>query len=80
MRSRLAPLPGLPHRPQPTRGYAERMERVAQKTRSYADAARWDREQSWAMTPDERFAVLKELQRRVYGPNPLDVRASERLK
>lgn len=56
------------------------MERVAIKTRSFEEAERWDREQSWRLTPDERLRLLRELQARVYGENPLDVRASERSR
>jgi hypothetical protein len=29
------------------------------------------------MTPDERLALLRELQQRVYGPNSPDVRESQ---
>ena len=54
------------------------MERVAIKTRSFDEAERWDREQSWRLTPDERLRILRELQERVYGKDPPDVRASER--
>lgn len=56
------------------------MERVAHKTRSFEEADRWDREQSWRLSPDERLRILKVLQERVYGKNPLDVRASERSR
>lgn len=56
------------------------MERIGIKTRSYAEAERWDREQSWAMTPDERLRILRTLQERVYGRQVPDVRASERSK
>jgi hypothetical protein len=56
------------------------MEREAHKSRSFADADRWDREQHQAMTPDERFAIAKELRERVWGKDPPDVRESERSK
>ena len=54
------------------------MERVALKTRSFEEADRWDREQSWSLSSDERLRILKILQERVYGKNPPDVRAGER--
>lgn len=54
------------------------MQRVAMKTRSFAEADQWDREQSWALTPDERLRILKVLQERVYGKNSPDVREGER--
>lgn len=56
------------------------MERIAHKCTSFAEAARWDREQQWAMTPDERLAVAKELRERVYGKGAPDVREAERAK
>jgi hypothetical protein len=56
------------------------MEREAHKSRSFADADRWDKEQQWAMTPDERLAIAKELRDRVYGKDAPDVRESERAK
>lgn len=56
------------------------MERVAFKTSSFAEADRWDREQSWALTSDERLRILRVLQERVYGNATLDVREGERKK
>lgn len=56
------------------------MDRDAHKARSFAEADRWDREQMWAMTPDERMAIAKELRDRVYGKDAPDVRESERTK
>ena len=56
------------------------MERIGHKAESFADAARWDREQQWAMTPDERLAIAKLLQERVYGTDVPDVREAERTK
>lgn len=56
------------------------MERVAFKTRSFAEADRWDREQSWALTPDERLRILRVLQERVYGRDAPDVRESQRRR
>jgi len=56
------------------------MEREAHESRSFADADRWDKEQQWAMTPDERLAIAKELRDRAYGKDAPDVRESERSK
>ncbi len=50
------------------------------KSTSFADAAHWDREQHWAMTPDERLAVARELRDRAYGKDAPDVREAERAK
>jgi hypothetical protein len=52
------------------------MEREAHKSRSFADADRWTREQMWAMTPDERLAIAKELRDRAFGKDAPDVRES----
>jgi len=35
------------------------MERDVHKSRSFDDAARWDREQQLAMTPDERLELIR---------------------
>jgi hypothetical protein len=56
------------------------MEREAYKTTSFEDAARHDREQMWAMTPDERMAIARVLRERVYGADAPDVREAERSK
>ena len=56
------------------------MEREAHKSLSFADAARWDREQQWAMTPEERLMAARELRERAYGKDALDVREAERAK
>lgn len=56
------------------------MERVAFKTSSPAEADRWDREQSWALTPDERLRILRILQERAYGKGMPDVREGERRR
>jgi len=56
------------------------MDREAHKARSFVDADRWDREQMWAMTPDERMAIAKELRDRVFGKDCPDVREAERSR
>ncbi|MCA8978335.1 MAG: hypothetical protein KDC98_26640 [Planctomycetes bacterium] len=56
------------------------MEREAHKSTSFADAARWDKQQQWSMTPDERLALAKELRDRYYGADCPDVREAERSK
>ena len=53
------------------------MEHDAHKSTSFEDAARWDREQQWAMTPDERIEIARTLRERVYGKDAPDVRESE---
>lgn len=58
--------------------YAGGMERIGMKTRSFEEAEQWDREQSWAMTVDERFAILKLMHKQVYGEDIPDVRAGQR--
>jgi len=56
------------------------MERIVHKARSYEEAARWDRHQHRAMSPDERRAVLGHLKLRAFGTNQVDVRASGEAK
>ena len=56
------------------------MERVVLKTRSFAEAEAWDRQQSWALTPSQRFLILQLLREGVHGPDAPDVRISERNK
>ena len=54
------------------------MDRTANRAKTFAEAAQWDREQAWALTPDERLAIAKVLRDRVYGRDAADVRASQR--
>lgn len=56
------------------------MEREANKARSFAEAEEWDRQQMWAMTPDERIEIARMLRDRVYGTDVPDVREAERAK
>ena len=56
------------------------MERIVHKSTSFEEAKEWDIRQQLAMTPEERLNAAKELQRRVYGPNPIDVREAERQR
>ena len=56
------------------------MDRVANKAHSFADAERWDLEQMWAMTPEERLEAARILRERAYGPDAPDVREAERAK
>lgn len=56
------------------------MEREAHKSTSFEEADRWDKQQQWAMTPDERLAIAKELRDRYFGKDCPDVRAAERSK
>jgi hypothetical protein len=54
------------------------MAREANKARSFAEAERWNLQQLWSLTPEERLAIAKELRDRVYGADAPDVRESER--
>jgi len=54
------------------------MEREIHKARSFDEAARWDRAQQQAMTPDERLEVARVLRERAFGKNVPDVRKAER--
>lgn len=63
---------------QAQRGCNPGMDREVHIARSFADAERYDREQQWRMTPDERLAALAALRRRVYGEHCPDVRQAER--
>jgi hypothetical protein len=54
------------------------MERDAHKSRSFDDAAQWDKEQQLSMTPDERLEIARVLRIRAYGADVPDVRESER--
>lgn len=56
------------------------MERTGQRFRTFAEAARAEREEYWRMTPVERLQLLRELQLRVWGPDAPDVREAERSK
>ena len=56
------------------------MNEPSNRAKSFADADRWDREQIWAMTPDERIAISRALRDRVYGNDCADVREAERDK
>jgi len=50
------------------------MERIVYKARSFKDAESWTLRQYRSMTPDERIAAARELQRRFYGSACPDVR------
>lgn len=56
------------------------MDRDANKSYSFADAERWNLQQMWAMTPEERLVAAKVLRDRAYGADAPDVRESERKK
>ncbi len=56
------------------------MEREAHKSHSFAEAERWNLEQAWSMTPDERMEIARVLRERVYGNEAPDVREAERGK
>ena len=50
------------------------MERVAKKSKDFAEAEAWDREQYRAMSPAERMRAARELKRRVFPGKRPDVR------
>jgi hypothetical protein len=54
------------------------MDRTVNKSRNFKEADEWTKRQYREMTPDQRLAVARELQRRVYGPNPPDIRECHR--
>jgi len=54
------------------------MKRIVHISHSHEEAREWDIEQQIRMTPEQRQAVARELRRRVYGPNPPDVREAQR--
>jgi hypothetical protein len=50
------------------------MDRIVNKSRTFKEADEWTRRQYREMTPNERIKVARELQCKVYGPNPPDAR------
>lgn len=54
------------------------MERIAHKFKNFQEAEAWDIEYYVNLSPDERIQIARELQRRFYGSNPIDVRAYHR--
>jgi hypothetical protein len=55
------------------------MIRVAKKSRSFEAAEQWNLQQYREMSPNERIAVARALQRKVFGPNAPDVRACHQV-
>ncbi len=54
--------------------------RIANVAIGHAAAREWEILQELAMTHEERQEIARELKRRVYGPNPPDIREAERAK
>jgi hypothetical protein len=54
------------------------MIRIAKKSHSFEAAEQWNLQQYREMSPNERIAVARALQRKVYGRNPPDVRECHR--
>ena len=50
------------------------MKRIVHKSHSFKEAEKWDIQQQINMTPQQRLEAAKELSKRVYGTNLLDVR------
>jgi hypothetical protein len=53
---------------------SNKIKRVIHIARNFEEAEEWDIQQQLALTPDERLAASRELQRRVYGNDIMDVR------
>ncbi|HKJ67038.1 MAG TPA: hypothetical protein VKA68_03725 [bacterium] len=56
------------------------MKRVVNKDQNFHEADRWDVKQQKRMTVEQRQAAAKALKERAFGPNPPDIRESERKK
>jgi hypothetical protein len=52
------------------------VERVAQKSRSFAEAREWETEQYRSMSVEERRSIARALRHRYYGDDNPDVRAA----
>ena len=52
------------------------MKRVFNKAKNKQEVEQWDILQNISMTPDERFKVVMELKKKVYGKNNPDVRGA----
>jgi hypothetical protein len=59
-------------------GYNVVVIRAGNKSRSFKEAEEWNRRQYREMSPNERIAASRVLRRKVYGPNPPDVRSWHR--
>jgi hypothetical protein len=56
-------------------GYHQLMIRVGKKSHSFKAAEQWNIQQYREMTANERIAVARALQRKVFGSNAPDARA-----
>jgi hypothetical protein len=56
----------------------EMIKRVIHKARNHRQAERWDLFQQIEMTPEERQRVARELKKRFYGKNSINVRRKHR--
>lgn len=54
------------------------MERIGTKSKTFREAEEWDIKQNREMSLNERFKASATLKTRVYGENPLDLRACHR--
>ncbi|OHD70680.1 MAG: hypothetical protein A2V99_00225 [Spirochaetes bacterium RBG_16_67_19] len=55
-----------------------KIQRVLRIANSHREADELDVQQQIAMSPDQRRAIVRELQRRVYGPAPPPLRPRRR--
>ena len=56
------------------------MIRIAHKSKDFREAENWEKQEAWKMSPDQRFAIAKALQEKVYGIAVKDVREWHRNK
>ncbi|NQT24939.1 hypothetical protein HQ585_06275 [candidate division KSB1 bacterium] len=54
------------------------LERTIHKFKNFEEAEIWDINYYLCLTPDERIQIARELQRRFYGSDSVDVRAYHR--
>jgi len=54
------------------------MEKILNKSKNHAEAARWDVLQQVRMTSEERQAAAKELKKRFYGHNVTPMRRKKK--
>mgnify|MGYP006872617110 CR=1 FL=1 len=56
------------------------MKRIFHKAKNKKEADDWDIYQQISMTPDERFAIVNEMKKRVFGKKVSDVKEVHRKK
>jgi len=56
------------------------MERIAHKSRRFAEADEWDIRQQISMTPQERMQAAREIKFRIYPKKAPDIRQCHRVE